>query len=93
MSFFVAGQLRRVRDLGGGRAGWVVTIADLSYQRTPSFMVYPGDRGTWCYGCGRGGADVIAFASVLWDRPTTGPGFRGLVADVGRALLRTEIAA
>ncbi len=32
MSFFAADQLRRVRDLVGDRAGWVVALPDTSYQ-------------------------------------------------------------
>jgi hypothetical protein len=32
MGFFAANQIRRVRDLDGDRAGWVVTIPDTSYR-------------------------------------------------------------
>jgi hypothetical protein len=35
-------------------------------ERTASFTVYPGDRGWWCYGCGRGG-DVVDLARFAWD--------------------------
>lgn len=31
MGFFAAEQARRVRDLGQGRAGWLVELPDLSY--------------------------------------------------------------
>jgi DNA primase len=34
-------------------------------ERTPSFTVYPGDRGWWCYGCQRGG-DVVNLARLAW---------------------------
>ncbi len=34
-------------------------------EKTPSFTVYPGDRGWWCYGCGRGG-DVVDLARIAW---------------------------
>jgi DNA primase len=35
-------------------------------DRTPSFYLYP-DGGYWCFGCGRGGRDVISFAFQYWD--------------------------
>lgn len=34
-------------------------------ERTPSFYYYP-DGGYWCFGCGRGGRDVISFAFHYW---------------------------
>ncbi len=34
-------------------------------EKTPSFVVYPGDRGFWCYGCQRGG-DVVDLARIAW---------------------------
>ncbi len=34
-------------------------------ERTPSFYCYP-DGGYWCFGCGRGGKDVISFAFHYW---------------------------
>lgn len=34
-------------------------------EKTPSFTVYPGDRGWWCYGCNRGG-DVVDLARIAW---------------------------
>lgn len=34
-------------------------------DRTPSFYVYP-DGGYWCFGCDRGGKDVISFAFHFW---------------------------
>jgi DNA primase len=39
-------------------------------ERTPSFVVYPGDRGWWCFGCQRGGS-VVDLAMHAWgiDRP------------------------
>lgn len=35
-------------------------------ERTPSFYCYP-DGGYWCFGCGRGGKDVIRFAFHYWE--------------------------
>ena len=35
-------------------------------EKTPSFTVYPGDRGWWCYGCQRGG-DVVDLARFAWS--------------------------
>ncbi len=35
-------------------------------ERTPSFYCYP-DGGYWCFGCGRGGKDVISFAFHYWE--------------------------
>lgn len=32
MTFFAVEQVRRVRDLDGGRAGWVVALPDLSFD-------------------------------------------------------------
>src|SRR5690348_14474199 len=34
-------------------------------DRTPSFYLYP-DGGYWCFGCHRGGKDVISFAFHYW---------------------------
>ena len=34
-------------------------------DRSPSFVVYPGDGGWWCYGCQRGG-DVVDLARLAW---------------------------
>jgi DNA primase len=34
-------------------------------DRTPSFTVYPGDGGWWCFGCLRGG-DVVELARLAW---------------------------
>ena len=59
---------------------------------TPSFTVYPGERGVWCHGCQRGGG-IVELAGLLWDQPTSGPGFAGLIADLARTLLRQEVAA
>src|SRR5207244_11156102 len=35
-------------------------------ETTPSFYFYP-DGGYWCFGCARGGQDVINFAFHYWD--------------------------
>jgi hypothetical protein len=51
------GQLRRI---GGER--WTALCPLPGHdEKTPSFVVYPGDRGWWCYGCQRGG-DVVDLA-------------------------------
>jgi len=42
-------------------------------EKTPSFTVYPGDRGWWCYGCNRGG-DVVDLARLAWGFPDDGRG-------------------
>ena len=34
-------------------------------DRSPSFVVYPGDGGWWCFGCQRGG-DVVDLARLAW---------------------------
>jgi DNA primase len=36
------------------------------HERTPSFYYYP-DGGYWCFGCQRGGKDVISFAFHYWE--------------------------
>ena len=35
-------------------------------DKTPSFKVYPNDRGWYCFGCNRGG-DVIDFVRLLYN--------------------------
>lgn len=35
-------------------------------DKTPSFKVYPNDRGWYCFGCGQGG-DVISFTQRLFE--------------------------
>jgi len=56
------GQLRRI---GGER--WTALCPLPGHdEKTPSFVVYPGDRGFWCYGCQRGG-DVVDLARFAWD--------------------------
>ncbi len=55
------GQLRRI---GGER--WTALCPLPGHdEKTPSFVVYPGDRGWWCYGCQRGG-DVVDLAQAAW---------------------------
>ena len=55
------GQLRRI---GGER--WTALCPLPGHdEKTPSFVVYPGDRGFWCYGCQRGG-DVVDLAQAAW---------------------------
>lgn len=47
-------------------------------DNTPSFQVYPGGRGWYCFGCGQGG-DVINLAMALW-----GLTFREAVRELDR---------
>ena len=35
-------------------------------EKTPSFKVYPNDKGWYCFGCGQGG-DVISFVQRLFN--------------------------
>lgn len=37
-----------------------------SGDNTPSFKIYPGDRGFYCFGCGAAG-DVIKFVQLLFN--------------------------
>jgi hypothetical protein len=54
------GQMRRIGER------WVAVCPLPGHdERTPSFTVYPGDRGWWCYGCNRGG-DVVDLARIAW---------------------------
>ncbi len=41
---------------------------------SPSFTVYPGDGGWYCFGCGRGGS-IYDLAAGLWDLATNGGDF------------------
>lgn len=43
-------------------------------ERTPSFKVYPGTRGFFCFGCQRGG-DIYTLAAELSGIPNRGPAF------------------
>lgn len=55
------GQMRRVGDR------WVARCPLPDHEdKSPSFVVYPGDGGWWCFGCGRGG-DVVNLAQFAWD--------------------------
>jgi DNA primase len=55
------GQLRRI----GGERWTALCPLPGHHEKTPSFVVYPGDRGWWCYGCQRGG-DVVDLAQAAW---------------------------
>lgn len=55
------GQMRRIGDR------WTARCPLPGHdERTPSFTVYPGDRGWWCFGCNRGG-DVVNLAVLAWE--------------------------
>jgi DNA primase len=54
------GRMQRVGDK------WVARCPLPDHEdKSPSFTVYPGDRGWFCYGCLRGG-DVIELARFAW---------------------------
>jgi hypothetical protein len=55
-----AGGLRRIGEKWVGRC----PLPDHE-DRSPSFTVYPGDGGWWCFGCLRGG-DVVELARLAW---------------------------
>ena len=54
------GQVRRMGEKWVGRC----PLPDHA-DKTPSFTVYPGERGWFCYGCLRGG-DVVELARFVW---------------------------
>jgi hypothetical protein len=54
------GRMRRIGDKWMARC----PLPDHD-EKTPSFAVYPGDRGWWCYGCSHGG-DVVNLAAIAW---------------------------
>jgi hypothetical protein len=54
------GQMRRIGEKWTARC----PLPDHD-EKTPSFTVYPGERGWWCYGCQRGG-DVVDLAQAAW---------------------------
>lgn len=53
-------------------------------EKTPSFKIYPGSGGFYCFGCGAGG-DVITFAEKLFGLNAVGAA-RRLDADFGLGL-------
>jgi hypothetical protein len=54
-------------------------------DRTPSFVVYPGDRGWFCYGCDRGG-DVITLARLAWGIERADEAAGHLLLEFGHAV-------
>lgn len=58
----------------GGKVRCVLPDHD---ERTGSFAVYEGERGWWCFGCGRGGS-IYDLGAALWGLGTRGPEFRRL---------------
>ena len=63
------GQMRR---LGGERWGARCPLPDHE-DKSPSFVVYPGNGGWHCFGCNRGG-DVVELARLAWNYPDDGRG-------------------
>jgi RepB DNA-primase from phage plasmid/CHC2 zinc finger len=62
-------------------------LCPLHVETSPSFHVYPDPkRGWFCFGCHRGGS-VYDLAAGLWHRPTHGPTFRALRAELEHLLL------
>ncbi len=62
------GQMRRVGDR------WIALCPLPDHnEKTPSFTVYPGEQGWYCYGCQRGG-DVVDLARIAWGFPDDGRG-------------------
>lgn len=57
-------------------------------EKTPSFKIYPGSGGFYCFGCGVGG-DVITFAEKLHGLSAV-EAARRLDADFGLGLFREE---
>lgn len=61
-------------------------LCPLHVETSPSFHVYPDpERGWFCFGCRRGGS-VYDLAAALWHRPSHGPAFLTLRAELGRLL-------
>ncbi len=55
------GQMRRVGEK------WTAQCPLPDHEdKTPSFVVYPGDDGWYCFGCLRGG-DVVDLAACAWE--------------------------
>lgn len=57
-------------------------------EKTPSFYYYP-DGGYWCFGCGRGGKDVISFAFQYWELSWP----KGFPAALEKLGARTDVSA
>jgi len=74
------GQMRRAGDKWVGRR----PLPDHD-DKTPSFTVYPGDRGWHCYGCGRGG-DVVELARYVWSIENAGEAAGYLLLEFGHEI-------
>lgn len=65
----------------------------LHQERTPSCMVWPDERGWWCFGCNRGGG-LYDLASLLgggpWGRKLGGPTFLGVRDELRHRLNRAR---
>ena len=69
--------------LNPDRRGWC--CCPFHSEKTPSFKVYPGAGGFYCFGCGAGG-DVLTFAEQLFGlKPVDAA--RRLDADLALACL------
>lgn len=71
------------------RRGWC--CCPFHSEKTPSFRVYPGTGGFYCFGCGAGG-DVLTFAEQLFGlKPADAA--RRLDADFGLGLFAAHAPA
>ena len=59
-------------------------------ERTASCMVWPDERGWWCFGCGRGGG-IYDLASLL-EGGQCGPALRGEEFRRVRERIRASLA-
>lgn len=71
------------------RHGWC--CCPFHSEKTPSFRVYPGAGGFYCFGCGAGG-DVVTFAERLFGLKPVDAAKR-LDADFGLGLFDTPAPA
>lgn len=75
--------------LNPDRRGWC--CCPFHSEKTPSFKVYPGTGGFYCFGCGMGG-DVLTFAEQLFGlKPVDAA--RRLDADFGLGLFAAPAPA
>lgn len=69
--------------LAPDRRGWC--CCPFHNEKTPSFKIYPGTGGFYCFGCGLGG-DVLTFAELMFHLSPV-EAARRLDADFGLGVL------